>query len=378
MILGAGEMQVPIIKRCSERGLYTIVADYDAKAVGFKYADKVLVISTIDFDAVYQASQDNDIDGILTTSDFPVNIVAKVSEKLGLYSMTSSLANICTNKFLQRDFFYKNDINSPKFELIEQFSDLDKLTHYPLIIKPVDSSASRGVKLVLNKHELLEQYPLSKNYSNSGKVIVEQYIGGQEFSVETFSQQGEHNIIAITEKKLLSVNSSSFVEDTHILPADISSEIESSINIFVFDLLNKLNVNNCPCHIELKYYNNDIYIIEIACRLGGDFITSDLVPLATGVDMLDNLINVSLGDDLNVEKTKNKIASIQFANKNNYASIKSLVSNNNDFIVTSNIEEFHDREIQSSLDRMGYLILEANDHKEINFLLEKINKPSAQ
>ena len=110
LILGAGEMQLPIIEKAKSLGVYTIVADMNASAVGMQYADRALVVSTLDLDMLKQYALELDIDGILTTSDAPVNIVASISEELGLPAMSSNVASICTNKYLQRKLFRENQI----------------------------------------------------------------------------------------------------------------------------------------------------------------------------------------------------------------------------------------------------------------------------
>ncbi|PXY02991.1 hypothetical protein DF185_02545 [Marinifilum breve] len=373
LILGAGEMQVPIIRKSRDMGLYTIVADYDPNAPGFKYADLTLEISTIDFDAVLSAAKKYQIDGILTTSDYPVKIVAKVSEELKLKSMSTSVATTCTNKYIQRQFFKENNIPSPFYQLISSEKELVGIDRFPLIIKPVDSSASRGVRKVKDFTELQDQYPISKEFSKNGGVLIEEYIEGNEYSIETFSQNGQHNIIAITEKRLIQGNDSYFVESAHILPALLREDDESLIKTTVLNLLNKLNVDNCPCHVELKLNAKGVFIIEIACRLGGDYITSNLVPLATGIDMLGNLINVSLGNEISIINSNDSIAAVQFINGDNYNNSTDFIENYSSYVSESCVKDFHNREIENSLDRMGFIILSADNHDKLSDLLIKIN-----
>lgn len=373
MILGAGEMQVPVIKKSKARGLYTIVTDYDSEAPGFKYADVALKISTVDFDEILTAGRYYNINGILTTSDYPVNTVAKVSHELHLTSMSPEVARICTNKYLQRNFFLENNIPSPFFQLISSKEDLNRIETFPLIIKPIDSSASRGVKKVKNRTELITQYDITKTFSNSGDVLVEEFISGNEYSIETFSQYGNHSIIAITDKRLIEGNGTYFVENTHILPAFLTKKDEALIRGTVLDLLTKLEVDNCPCHVEIKLNDRGAFVIEIACRLGGDFISSNLVPLATGIDMLENLINISLGDEISLNKKNNTVAAIQFINHSNYSKSREFIKHYSKFISESSIKEFHNREIENSFDRMGFIILKANNHDIMYDLLEKLN-----
>lgn len=150
LILGAGEMQVPVIRKANDMGLHTIVADMDANAPGMGYASEPVLVSTMDKEGVLECAKRHSVDGILTTSDAPVNVVSYVGEQLGLPSMSTEVAKICTNKYLQREMFAANGIDVPFFMLCDKDTDLGTLQDYPYIVKPVDSSASRGVKKVTN------------------------------------------------------------------------------------------------------------------------------------------------------------------------------------------------------------------------------------
>ena len=302
-VLGAGQMQVPIIKKVKERGDYCIVADFDKYAPGMKYADVALSVSTNDRDAVLVAAREYAVNGILTTSDYPVNVVAFVARKLSLPAMSVEVAKICTDKYLQRQLFSENRINCPFYKLIAGGEDLVALDDFPYIIKPIDSSASRGVKKVNNRDELMDYFPVACSFSKSGKVIVEKFVEGREFSVETLSQDGRTFIIAITEKITKGEEQGFFVEDAHLIPANLSVAEKCLIETEVLKAISVIGVNNCPTHTEVKLNADGAWIIEIACRLGGDNITSDLVPLATGVDMLENLIRLSIGEPVDIHQT---------------------------------------------------------------------------
>lgn len=372
LILGAGEMQVPVIKKVKELGLYSYVADYNPLAPGFIYADQKVVVSTDDYEGILSVAKQFSVDGILTTSDFPVNIVAKVSHQLGLSSMTESVAEICTNKFRQRILFQSARINVPYFKLCSNILDTANLNNFPYVVKPVDSSASRGVKKVSSRIELEEHFADALNYSKIKSVLLEEFIEGREFSVETLTQKNITHIIAITEKLVIGEHEGYFVEDTHIEPARISSAERLLIEREVKNAIDIIGINNCPTHTEIKLNNKGAFIVEIACRLGGDYITSDLVPLSTGVDMLANLIRISLGEDIIVYPSLNRHACIQFINSTNYNRCKSYIESENNHIVRSEIKGYHNREIKNSLDRMGYIIIIGDTLEEMEYNLSLI------
>lgn len=372
LILGAGEMQVPVIQKVNEMGYESIALDYDESAIGFKYSNKKYVVSSTDAEKVLAVAKQENADALLTTSDYPVNVVAKVSQILGLSSMLPEVANICTNKYLQRKLFSENGINAPKFYLLSEGIDLKDFKEFPYIVKPVDSSASRGVKKVNDAIELEEAIDEAKKYSRTSQVLIEQFIGGKEFSVETLSQNGETIIANITEKLVIGEEYGYFVEDTHIEPARINKEEWQLIESEVKKALMLIKADNCPSHTEVKLWNGKPYIIEMACRLGGDYITSDLVPLSTGIDMLANLVRLSLGIPIEREKTINKVSCVQFLNPENYDRCKKFIDSRDSHIIRSEIREYSDHRIENSLDRLGYVIMQADDYATIKDILKRI------
>lgn len=372
LILGAGQMQVPIIALAKKLGYCTVVADYDPKAPGLKYADVVSTISTIDKEAVLKLAQEEKVDGLLTTSDYPVRVVSYVGEKLGLPSMTQRVAQVCTNKYEQRQLFKESGVNTPFFIQCNLNSDLTGLNAFPYIVKPVDSSASRGVEEVHNVSQLKEAVKFACEQSRTGNAIVESFIGGKEFSVETLTQGGVTHIIQITEKLTRGEEQGYFVEDTHIEPARISEEEADAIRSEVMKATKAVGVDNCPTHTEIKLWDGKPYIIEMACRLGGDYITSDLVPLSTGISMMENLIRLSVGEKIDTEVKYGKWSCVQFLNEANYYRCKDFIASGNSHIRTSEVGDYKDTVIKSSLDRLGYVILQADTREEIEDILTKI------
>lgn len=372
LILGAGQMQVPIIALAKKMGHFTIVADYDPQAPGFEFADVKSTISTIDKDAVLHLAQCEHVDGILTTSDYPVRVVAYVGEKLGLPAMSQFVAEVCTNKYEQRKLFHANGINTPFYTKCDKNTDLSSLNDFPYIVKPVDSSASRGVEEVHSTEQLMKAVESACELSRADYSIVESFIGGKEFSVETLTQNGVTHIIQITEKLTRGEEQGYFVEDTHIEPARISEEEAISIKTEVLRATKIVGVDNCPTHTEIKLWNGKPYIIEMACRLGGDFITSDLVPLSTGISMMESLIKLSLGEKIDTDVKYNKWSCVQFLNEENYYRCQDFIDTFDSHIHRSKVEEYRNTVIRNSLDRLGYVIFQTNTREELEKILTQI------
>lgn len=366
LIIGAGDIQVPVIKKAKEMGLFVISTDFNPEAPGFKYSDIGEVVSTIDFEGNFEIAKKYEVDGVLTTSDLPVNTVAYICDKLKLPGLNIESAKLATNKYLLREILKENKLKTPNFEVVYSKEELKTVVNklkFPLVMKPIDSSASRGVIKVFSENELFKEFDESMKYSNSKGIILEEFINGNEYSVECLIQDGNINIIAITEKTV--TGEPYFVEVRHIVPAKLDSEDIDNINELINRIVKLVGLNNSAAHIELKLSSEGPTIIELGARLGGDFITSDLVPLATGIDMLGNIINISINQKININKYINKNAAIQFlydGNFDKFISNKDRILNNDD-IIRFEITKEKGIKLKSSLDRSGYIIF-TNDNRE--------------
>ena len=316
-ILGASRLQVPAIKKAKEKGLFVYVLDYDPNAVGIQYADKFLEISTIDKEAVYRAALEYKPDYIITsTSDMPVRTVSWVCEKLGKKTDISYQGAICaTDKITMRKCMEKAGVPIPEYHEID---DLDAFLEIALkmpqrfILKPADSAASRGVVLVDKRdnpnYEELYRYTIQ--YSHSGKVLVEEFVEGTEVSVESYSVEGIPHIITITDKLVSELPY--FVELGHTEPSRLPMAHQKAIIEIAYAAIRAIGMENGPTHTEIMLTSSGPKIIEIAARLGGDFITSKLVPLSTGVDMIECSFSSLLGEEVKCNSTISKGSAIRF------------------------------------------------------------------
>ena len=388
MILGAGPYQVPAIKTVRELGYKAIVCDYDASAVGVPFADEFYEISTIDKAAVLNKAIELKPDFVITsTSDLPVRTAAYVAEKLNLPKDLSYVDSICaTDKSSMRERLKKFNVPIPKFFTCHNFEDfksaIKTLQNY-CIIKPADNAASRGVKLIdkeLSVVELQEQYDFTKNYSRNGIVMVEEFMTGAEISVESFIVNGEVNVITITDK--LVTPPPYFVELGHSEPSLLPQNTQNEIKNVTTQAIKAIGIQNGVSHTELKITKDGPKVVEIAARLGGDYITAELVPLSTGVDMVKNSILLALRKETHIVKNLNCGSAIRFITARK-GFVKNISINKNPFEIEG-VKEFQLNvnvgdsigEIQSSNDRIGFVITQAETVQKAidiaNIVLENI------
>lgn len=319
-ILGASTLQIPMIRAAKERGLYVYVLDYDSAAAGIPLADEFLCISTIDSRAVLEAARKYKPDYVMTsTSDMPVRTVAWVSEQLGMQCDISYEDALCaTDKNHMRRRMKECGVPIPKFYAAysaEDFIGKSRIFKDRFVAKPADNAASRGVVLVDTKRNpsvsyLRKIYDYVHSFSRGGVVMVEEYMEGPEVSVETFTVNRETHIITITDKMVTDLPY--FVETGHTEGSRLPEIEQADIRRVALKAVKAINVINGPCHVEIKATAKGAKLVEIAARMGGDHITSDLVPLSTGVDMTACSLAAVIGDPVDLEPKRSQGAAIRF------------------------------------------------------------------
>lgn len=323
MILGASALQVPAIKKAKEMGYEVISVDYDPEAIGFALADIKLIVSTLDQEEVLHQAQIYNPDVIITsTSDGPVRTAAYVNEKMGKQPDLSYEDSLCaTIKSHMRERLKACNVPIPQFYVVNNASEFEKAVQAlqgNMIVKPADNAGSRGVVLLkkdtatgkTQPEDILSVYEYSKSNSRNGVVMVEEFMEGEEVSVESMTVNGETTIITITDK--MTTPPPYFVELGHAEPSRHPLEVQDRIKEITQQAVAAIRLQNGPSHTEVKLTKDGPKIVELAARLGGDFITSKLVPLSTGVDMVGNSVILASGGAVDLSKKWTKGAAIRF------------------------------------------------------------------
>ena len=296
-IVGASLLQLPAIKTAKEMGLTVAVADQNPKAVGIPYADVYYKISTVDEQGIYEAARDFGADGIITlATDMPMRAVAYACERLGTCGIDYETAVRSTDKGEMIKAFAAAALPIPRYALPENAKDavnLGKTLNFPLICKPIDNSGSRGVTLVCTPEELPDAVSYSSQCSPAGKVILEEYLVGREVSAEVVIWQGEATVLAVTDK--LTTGAPHFVETGHSQPSRLSDSDVETVKKLAKDAVKAVGIRMGTAHVEIMVTSKGAYLIELGARMGGDCITTHLVPLSTGIDMIKANINIALG-----------------------------------------------------------------------------------
>lgn len=371
-IVGASYLQLPAIIKAKEMGLEVAVADMNPEAIGVSYADKFYNVSTIDEKGIYEASKDFGADGITTlATDMPMRAVAYATSKLGLNGISYDTAIKSTDKGEMIKTFKEKNVSHPWFFILNDKNHISQIINkivYPCISKPLDSSGSRGVVLIKDASELMESILYSFEYSRKNGIIIEEYLEGKEVSVEIIVENGTVHILAVTDK--ITTGSPYFVEMGHSQPSQISDIDVRNIKNLASKAVLALGIINGPAHVEIMLTKNGPKIIEVGARLGGDFITTHLVPLSTGIDMVKAVINLACGEKIDIIPKFEKGSAIRFLsskpgviNKIDGLENAKQVDGVIEAEILKNIGE-ESKEICNSHDRLGYVIAQGNSAVE--------------
>lgn len=379
LIFGVGPLQQSIINRAKKMGLYTIGIDPCEDATCRDNVDAFEVVGGQDYVGTCAVVEKYCVDAIVTAAtDKPLVMMARIAEKYGFPFYSIETAQWSTDKFQMKQRFLEGGVPCAKGRLVKSVSETADMV-YPVIVKPRDNSGSRGVKLCRTKEELEESMAEALKYSKLDSVLVEEYIEGPEYSIEGLHYECKSEVIQFTEKKTTEFPYN--VELGHIQPASISEENKQKIREIVAKIGKALKFENCPSHTELKINERGIFVIETSPRLGGDYITSTLTPLSTGVNLEDELLKIALREAINPKPSAVQYSGVRFFAFEEGNVIKHIPDE--DFVkewphvvdFSFNLrkgEEVH--QITSSLNRYGHITLTAENRESIDDAFQKYEK----
>lgn len=361
-IIGSSEFQLPLIKSAREKGYETHIFSWGGNESSGDFFYK---ISITEKELILEECKKIGIDGVCSIGSDLANITVNyVAHHLGLIGNSLHCTEVTTNKYIMRKHLEKNEVPIPWYKYFKQGENIFS-TAYPVIVKPVDRSGSRGINLVESSKDISIATAWALDESFSKEILIEQYINGREFSVESISYNGQHKILQVTEK--FTTGAPDFIEEGHTCPARVTEFEHKLITDVVHKTLDAVDLTNGAAHTELKINDKgEVFLIEIGSRMGGDYIGSDLVLYSTGFDFTKAVLSISMGDtfreqDFFSQKIQPKCAIVKFIFcQDDLKKCINVSSEKKANIVRydySNCKFEKGKKITSSADRLGYLLL---------------------
>lgn len=387
LILGGGSGQLSIIKKAKAMGHQVIVSDYYKDAPGKEIADFSELISTFDVKANIKAAKKHNVDAVLTAgTDQPVYTAAAVNEALDLPSFLSKkTAKAVTNKKIMKKKFSEADIAAVKYQIIdENFKDeiLSELT-FPVVVKPLDSQGQRGVFKLKNKTQIRNNFSEILKFSREKEILVEEYYKSDEITLSGWVKDSALKILTITDRVTHQNKKHIGICSAHIFPSKFLNNYFEAIKKISQKIVDSFDIKNGPVYFQFLIGDKGIKVNEIACRIGGAY-EGDFIPIITGVDIMEMMVELSLGKNLLTKA----LGKYDILKNNNWLSVQLFFAETahiKEITPLSNLKELPgiikaglnfkagDKigEIENATERAGYFIVKANSKNELKIRIKK-------
>ncbi len=374
VIIGATDFQNQLILKAKELGYETHVFAWEAGDVGEKTADYFYPISIVEKEQILEVCRKIQPVAICSiASDLAVLTVGYVARALGLTANSEQCDKISTNKYEMRRAFQNAGIDIPKYQIVRDTKEKTLLQFqtytFPVIVKPTDRSGSRAITKLESMDGLKDAINRAIEQSFEGTAMVEEFLQGKEYSCESISYKGEHQLLAVTEK--YTTGEPNYIETGHIEPALLNTEEMDNVEKAVNSGLDALDIQYGASHAEIMIDNEGkISIVEIGARMGGDCIGSDLVELSTGNDFKKMVIDVACGKQPDQVKRDVKTnAAVRFLMNERDRDLLETAKQELNVIRVSEIDKEMDHKVVDSSSRFGYFIVTDNNGDKIRKLL---------
>ena len=303
LMLGGGFLQKYVIRKAKTLGYYVLCLDADPNAVGFAIADEHAVINIVDEEACLAYARDKQVDGVLTAAtDFSVLTMSRIAEELHLPGINYQSAKVIKNKALVRKRLFEANADdtgiSYEIDSVDDIADILPKIKFPVMMKPVDGSGSRGASKVEKTEDSVKAAVFAMNGSITHRAVAEPFIEGKEYGVESFVDNGVIHVLGVMQKDM--TLPPYYAELGHAIPSGLTPELETKVKSCVYRAIFALGVNHGSVNMDLLITNEgNVHIVDVGARMGGNLIGSHIIPMGTGIDYMGNMIRAAVGDATN-------------------------------------------------------------------------------
>lgn len=308
LIIGGGAEQIPAFERARARGLTTVFTDINEQAPARPYADYFIKASTRDISSTLEKVDEfnrsvQKIDGVMTiANDVPLT-VAVIANQLKLPGISIESAKFASDKLQMKQQFLKHNVRCPWFQEILNVDQLKQTleSRNKIVIKPIDGRGARGVLLLDKNSDLEWAFAESKRWGDCGRVMVEEFIQGQQLSTESFFIKGKCFTAAIADRNYSRIEEFKpyIIEDGGTIPANLSEQLKLEIDALLTNAASAIGIYDGIIKGDLVIdQDGKPQVIEIAARLSGGWFASHQIPKATGIDLVNSMISFSLSEEV--------------------------------------------------------------------------------
>lgn len=373
LVLCGGMPQIALIKELKSRDYRVILADMNEQAPAVIFADKFYAVSTLEVDGIRKIAIDEKVDFLISVcADQMLLVVAQISEELGLpcYVDFKTSKDVSSKEYM-KDIFMKGNVPTSKYIVRRTLKseDLEELK-FPLIVKPVDAYSSKGIRKCENYEELVEGFSEAVNISRTDTAVIEEYVGGEEYSVDVYVEEGKAHILCMGMLSKIP-QKGKFVICRATYPPQVSDFVKAEIANTAQKIADAFELKNTPMLIQLKVDGEHVSVIEFCSRTGGGNKFS-LIQKITGFDVITAVLDLTLGEKPHVPEFTNEdyiVDEFVYCNPGTLDHVEGFEELLMDgviddyFVFRKKGSQFE--EIKSSGDRLAYFSVSAKSREEL-------------
>lgn len=386
MILAGGNDQAALmeeLRRYFHGNVELILLDMSKNVKALPYADRFMQISTMDKESELEAARHEHADYVLTAcGDQPLSTMAYVSARLGLPCyLTEEMVRDLTNKRYMKQKMVDNGIPTAKFMYIDaQTKNINlKNLEFPLIVKPVDSNGSKGVKKVMNKEELDRQLKEALSYSLSKNAIIEEFKEGTELSVDAYIEGSEAKVLSITTSNKIRENKDAFTILQSEFPPKVAYS-EECVRGICQQIADVYGLRDMPLLVQIIVKDDEYNVVEFSARMGGGQ-KYHLIQVLSGVDIMKVYVEMVMGGKPHVEPVKqwnNALMNYVYCRPGVFSELKNFEELKTEGIIhsffTYKLPGTRVEKSTTSSDRVAGFLVVGNTEAEVQEKLQKANK----
>ena len=376
LILGAGSLQLPLIEAVKARGYNPVVMSLHADEPGMLAVKDTVIGDFCDEQLTLEVAKRWKVVAVITDqTDLPVRTISYVTNALGLPGIDYKTACIFTDKFLMREKCKEVGIKTIPYKLVdslEEAIEFFKSLDHAAIIKPICNQGSKGIYKVTTESELKAKYTEACSYSRGDKLLVEEFITGSELVIEALVLEGQVTNLICGDTHYFKMEDA-FAAKDRMFPSKQRKELVDKALDLNKRIISEFGLERGLTHAEYIIDGNEIYLIEIAARGGGVYISSDIIPLMTGLNTPNFIIDISTRGKVSypsITYQERRVCYIAFFLPEgeivNFSGVGDIV--NMPFVFHNNLETIHiGKKIRSNTDKTSrfFMILAADTDEEL-------------
>jgi biotin carboxylase len=384
IVIGGGILQIPTVDVAHKMGLKVVVLDKSLQAPAMAGADEKAEVSTKDIDATVnfakKFAETHNVVGVYTQGTDVELTVACVAKELGLPGIDIQSAKDCNNKIEMRRRLAQFNVPGPKFAFANTYEEAQqkaKLLGYPLVVKSIDNSGSRGIRILENASLLEQACDEAQKYSFYDKrILLEEYLEGEEYSVDTVVYNGIVYPCGISDREF-DYSKEFAVQTGSITPSRLPEDIQNEMYNLMSQAARAMGIDKGAFKGDLILCGNKPKIIEITARLSGGFDSQYRKPYSFGINLIKATIDIAIGNNLDFRdiipkwvkysKTTSPFPKAGKITKiSGLEELKSIKGVRNVFLLVNEGDMVED--YKHCVNRVGYIILTADSYEELKQL----------